>query len=119
MAPAERTADREEDFDTRYGSYRGWQKAVEVIKPIPRTMARIDLSAMVLAGDARTTADAVELLARRFFSVPPSRAERTAWTAFLTQELGTERIERAQTYMEDGLRLVLHLMLSSPDYQLG
>jgi uncharacterized protein (DUF1800 family) len=119
MVPAERTADREEDFNTRYGSYRGWQKAVEVIKPIPRTLARIDLSAMVLAGNARTTADAVEVLALRFFNVPPDRAELAAWTAFLTQELGTERIERAQTYMEDGLRLVLHLMLSSPDYQLG
>ena len=119
MSMANRMVDREEAFNTRYGSYRGWQKAVEVIKPIPRTLARIDLSAMVLAGNARTTADAVELLAQRFFNVPPGRAERTAWTAFLTQELGTERIERAQTYMEDGLRLVLHLMLSNPDYQLG
>ena len=119
ISMANRMVDREEDFNTRYGSYRGWQKAVEVIKPIPRTLARIDLSAMVLAGNARTTADAVELLARHFFNVPPGLAERTAWTAFLTQELGTEHIERAQTYMEDGLRLVLHLMLSSPDYQLG
>ena len=119
MSMANRMVDREEDFNTRYGSYRGWQKAVEMIKPIPRTLARVDLSAMVLAGNAQTTADAVELLAQHFFNVPPGRAERTAWTAFLTQELGTERIERAQTYMEDGLRLVLHLMLSSPDYQLG
>ena len=119
MSMANRMVDREEDFNTRYGSYRGWQKAVEVIKPIPRTLARIDLSAMVLADNARTTADAVELLARHFFNVPPGLAARTAWTAFLTQELGTEHIERAQTYMEDGLRLVLHLMLSSPDYQLG
>ena len=119
MSQASRMLDREEDFNTRYGSYRGWQKAVEVIKPIPRTLARVDLSAMVLAGNARTTAEAVELLVRRFFTVPPGRAEREAWTAFLTQELGTDQIERAQTYMEDGLRLVLHLLLSSPDYQLG
>jgi uncharacterized protein (DUF1800 family) len=111
--------DRDEDFNTRYGSYRGWQKAVEVIKPIPRTMAHIDLTAMVLAGGAATTGDAVDLLARRFFSVPIARADRDAWTAFLTQELGTDRIERARTYMEDGLRELLHLMLSSPDYQLG
>ena len=119
MSQANRTLDREEDFNTRYGSYRGWQKAVEIIKPIPRTLARVDLSAIVLAGNARTTADAVDLLARRFFSVPPGRADRQAWTAFLTGEFGTDRIDRAQTYMEDGLRLVLHLMLSSPDYQLG
>ena len=119
MSQANRMVDREEDFNTRYGSYRGWQKAVEVIKPIPRTMARVDLSALVLAGRASTTADAVELLVQRFFSVLPGRAEREAWTAFLTGELGTDSIERAQSYMEDGLRLVLHLMLSSPDYQLG
>jgi len=25
----------------------------------------------------------------------------------------------AQTYMEDSLRLVLHLILSQPEYQLG
>ena len=119
MSMASRALDREEDFNTRYGSYRGWQKAVEVIKPIPRTMARIDLSAMVLAGQAQTTADAIDLLLRRFFSVAPSPADRDAWIAFLTRELGTDRIDRAQTYMEDALRLVLHLMLSSPDYQLG
>ena len=119
MSQANRALDREEDFNTRYGSYRGWQKAVEVIKPIPRTLARIDLSAIVLAGGAQTSADAVELLARRFFSVPPPAAERAAWAAFLTGQLGTDRIERARSYMEDGLRMLLHLMLSSPDYQLG
>ncbi len=119
MSQASRALDREEDFNTRYGSYRGWQKAVEVIKPIPRTLARVDLSALVLAGGAATSADAVDLLARHFFSVAPGSEDRAAWTAFLTAQLGTERIERAKTYMEDALRMVLHLMLSSPDYQLG
>ena len=66
-----------------------------------------------------TMPDAIDLLLRRFFSVAPSPADRDAWIAFLTRELGTDRIDRAQTYMEDALRLVLHLMLSSPDYQLG
>ena len=112
-------AAREEDFNTRYGSYRGWQKAVEVIKPIPRDFARVDLARIVLEGGARTTGEAVDLLARRFFTVMPAAADRQAWAAFLARELGTDRIERARTYMEDGLRMVLHLMLSSPDYQLG
>ena len=110
---------REEDFNTRYGSYRGWQKAVEVIRPIPRSFARVDLSRMVLDGGARTTEEAVELLARRFFTVMPEPADRRAWADFLTRELGTDRIDRARSYMEDGLRMLLHLMLSSPDYQLG
>ena len=118
MSESTRKLDREEDFNTRYGSYRGWRKAVELIKPIPRTMARVDLSAIVLAGGAQSTGEVVDLFAQRFFSVPMTSADRAAWTAFLSEQLGTERIERARTYMEDGLRLLLHLMLSSPDYQL-
>ena len=119
MSESSRKLDREEDFNTRYGSYRGWQKAAETIRPIPRTMARVDLSAMVLASGAQTTADVVDLYAQRFFSVPIDSADRAAWTAFLSEQLGTERIDRARTYMEDGLRMLLHAMLSSPDYQLG
>ena len=118
MSEAARKLDREEAFNTRYGSYRGWRKAVELIKPIPRTFARVDLGAIVLAGNARSTGDAVDLFAQRFFSVPVASQDRAAWTAFLTEQLGTDRIERARTYMEDGLRMTLHLMLSSPDYQL-
>ena len=118
MSESTRKLDREEDFNTRYGSYRGWQKAVEVIKPIPRTMARVELSAIVLASGVQSTGEVVDLFAQRFFSVPMASADRAAWAAFLSEQLGTERIERARTYMEDGLRMLLHLMLSSPDYQL-
>ena len=118
MSESTRKLDREEDFNTRYGSYRGWQKAVELIRPIPRTMAHIDLSATVLASGAQSTGEVVDLFAQRFFSVPMAHADRATWTAFLSEQLGTERIEPARTYMEDGLRMLLHLMLSSPDYQL-
>ena len=118
MSESTRKLDREEDFNTRYGSYRGWQKAVEVIKPIPRTLARVDLAAMVIASGAKTSGEVVDLFAQRFFSVPMASADRAAWAAFLSEQLGTERIDRARTYMEDGLRMLLHLMLSSPDYQL-
>ena len=119
VAETTRQLDREEDFNTRYGSYRGWQKAVEVIQPIPRTMARIDLAAMVLASGAASSADVVDLFAERFFMVAPDAGDRAAWAAFLTAQLGTDRIDRARSYMEDGLRMLLHLMLSSPDYQLN
>lgn len=119
MAETTRQLDREEDFNTRYGSYRGWQKAVEVIQPIPRTFARIDLTALVQASGAASAADVVDLFAERFFNVPPEAGDRTAWIAFLVTQLGTDRIDRARSYMEDGLRMLLHLMLSSPDYQLN
>ena len=37
---------------------------------------------------------------------------------FLNKDLGTTDIAVAQTYMEDSLRLVLHLIMSQPEYQL-
>ena len=89
-----------------------------MIQPIPQTMPRIDLSAMVLASGAQDAGAVVDLFAQRFSSVPLDSADGAAWTAFLSEQLGTDRITRASTYMKDGLRLLLHVMLSSPDYQL-
>jgi len=39
--------------------------------------------------------------------------------SFLDRELGTSSISEAQTYMEDGLRMTLHLLMSQPEYQLN
>jgi hypothetical protein len=38
--------------------------------------------------------------------------------AFLTKELGTDRLDRARTYMEDALRMTAHLIMSTAEYQL-
>ena len=47
IAESNMAADRDEEFNTRYGSFRGWQMAIERVKPIPRDTAQIDLAAMV------------------------------------------------------------------------
>ena len=36
----------------------------------------------------------------------------------LTTELGTDSIERAKTYLEEPLRMTVHLIMSMPEYQL-
>jgi uncharacterized protein (DUF1800 family) len=119
MAMSNKLADRDEDFNTRYGSYRGWQKAVEMVKPIPRHTARLDLAGMVKARGLKTTAEAVAYFAKRFLRVPLPATSQAGLVAFLNKELGTASLREAETYMEDGLRMMLHLMLSSPEYQLG
>ena len=70
MAMSNRMADRDEDFNTRYASYRGWQMAVEKVKPIPRTLPQIDLTAMVKAQGLKNTGEVVDYFAMRFMSVP-------------------------------------------------
>lgn len=119
MAMSNKMADRDEDFNTRYASYRGWQKALENVKPLPRHMARLDLAALVRSQGLKNTGEAVDYFAARFLSLPLDTGDRAALVAFLDRELGTSDLSIADTYMEDGLRMMLHLMLSAPEYQLG
>ncbi len=112
-------ADRDEDFNTRYGSFRGWQMAIQRVKPIPRQTAQIDLTRMVLDESLTDTAEVVDYLIHRFMRVAPGGDKRRMLIDFLTEELGTADTRRAESYLEDPLRLLLHLILSEPEYQLG
>ena len=111
--------DRDEAFNTRLGSYRGWRMAIEKVKPIPRTTAQLDLTAMVRGAGCTSAQQAVDYFAARFLSVPLDSATRAALTAFLEDEIGGTELAPAQTYLEEPLRATLHLILSLPDYQLG
>jgi hypothetical protein len=112
-------ADRDEEFNTRLASYRGWQQALQKVKPIPRDTAQLDLTAMVKQSGARTTQEAVDYLMARFLSVPVDAQTRDGIVGFLTKELGTSDLAGSETFAEEPLRLTLHLILSLPEYQLG
>jgi hypothetical protein len=108
-----------EEFNTRYGSLKGWQEATRKIKPILRAPAEFSLADMVLSAQTKTTEDVVDLLLKRFLSVPPDGEARAILIAFLDEQLGTSDIARAATYLEEPLRSLVHLILSMPEYQLG
>ena len=119
VAESNMNADRDEDFNTRYGSFRGSQLAIERVKPIPRETAQIQLSTMVLDAKLKNTTEVVDHFIARFMRVPPGDDARRRLISFLNQELGTPDIAAAQTYMEQPLRMALHLLMSQPEYQLG
>lgn len=119
IAESNKNADRDEDFNTRYGSFRGSQLAIERVKPIPRDTARINLSRMILDAKLENTTQVVDYLIHRFMRVAPGDEMRQKLISFLNKDLGTTEISVAQTYMEQSLRLVLHLIMSQPEYQLG
>lgn len=112
-------ADRDEDFNTRLASYRGWQTAIQKVKPIPRATAALDLAGIVEEAGCRSARQAVDTLLARFLSVPVDEATRNALADFLEKELGTADLVAAATYLEEPLRTTLHLILSLPEYQLG
>ena len=93
--------------------------AIERVKPIPRDTAQVNLAPMVLGQNLKNTPQAVDYLIHRFMRVPPDDATRQKLIAFLNKELGTTDLSVAQTYLEEPLRLVLHLIMSQPEYQLS
>ena len=119
IAESNMLADRDEDFNTRYGSFRGWQMAIDRVKAIPRDTASVDLSRMVVEAELKDTTEVVDYLIHRFMRVAPGDDVRRMLVAFLDEQLGTSDIATAETYMEDALRLVLHLLMSQPEYQLA
>ena len=110
--------ERDERFNTRISGYVGWQQAARKLIPTPRQAAQFDLTAMVVASGAKTTAEAVDYLLWRLLRVPAAPLTRDALVTFLTKELGTDTVDRAKTYMEDALRLTVHLIMSTPEYQI-
>ena len=119
MAESNMLADRDEDFNTRYGSFRGWQMAIQRVKPIPRHTAQINLSKMITDQNISTTDQVIDYFIERFMRVKPGVDARTMLITFLTEGLGTTNILDAESYMEDSLRMTLHLLLSQPEYQLS
>jgi hypothetical protein len=108
-----------EDFNTRYGSLNGWREAVRKIRPIVRMPAQVSLTEIVLSARPDTTTEVVDLLLDRFLCVPVAAAARATMIRFLDDQLGTSEIKRTVTYLEEPLRLLVHLITSTPEYQLG
>ncbi len=110
--------DRDEDYNTRYGGYKGYLMAFERTKTIPRRPAAIDLTAMTTAAGASTVDEVVDYFARRFLSVPLADKDRTLLAAFLRGKIGSPAIRPGEK-LEESLRELLYLVLSVPEYQLG
>jgi hypothetical protein len=118
MAESNMMVDRDEDYNTRYGGYKGMLLAFERTKLIPRKAAPIDLTAMVRAAGADTVEKVVDHFARRFLSVPLAARERGLLVEFLRGKLGSAVVQPNER-LEDALRELLYLVLSAPEYQLG
>ena len=119
MAEGNMMADRDEDFNTRYASYKGWQMAVSKVKPISRHAAEINFTKMIIDSGARNNEEAVDYLINRFLTVKINDDKRIMIINFLNENLGTNSIIKAKSYLEDSIRMVVHLIMSQPEYQLG
>ena len=119
MTAASSLVNREEAFNTRYGSYRGWQMAIERVKPIERDIARLDLTSMVMSNELATPLDVVNYFSDRFLTVNLDDTTKILLAKAFETELGTSDVLASRSVLEEPLRILLHLVLSRPEYQLG
>ena len=118
MAESNMMVDRDEDYNTRYGGFKGNLLAFERTRLIPRRTAQIDLAAMIAAGGADTVDKVVDQFVRRFLSVTLAERDRSLLVDFLRTKLGSTSIIPGE-HLEDALRELLYLVLSAPEYQVG
>ena len=110
--------DRDEDYNTRYGAYRGYVLAFDRVKTVPRRSAETSVARMIGVAGVTTVEGAVDHLIQRFLSVPLKENDRAVLVDFARKELGSNDIS-AGAKLEDTLRRLLYLLLSTPEYQLG
>ena len=118
VAESNAMVERDEDYNTRYGGYKGYLMAFERTKLIPRTAAAINLTAMIQAAGADTPDKVIDQFARRFLSVTLPGKDRAVLTEFLRGRLGTKGLAPGPA-LEESLRETLYLVLSMPEYQVG
>jgi len=110
--------DRDEDYNTRYGGYKGNLLAFERTKLIPRSPAAIDLTSMVKAAGADTVDKVVDHFIHRFLPVTVAAKDRVVLIDFLRGKLGSSLV-RPSEKLEESLRELLYVVWSTPAYQLG
>jgi len=119
VAALSNQTDRNEEFNTRFGSYRGWQMAIERVLPIERDLPQISLTNMIVSEKLNTKEQVVDYLVRRFISVPLDEHTRIILRQLLLKEVGDDDLSQHTNSLEMPLRTLLHAILSLPEYQLG
>src|SRR5262245_35478737 len=106
MAESNMMVDRDEDYNTRYGGYKGALIAFERTKTIPRRPAPLDLAGMTKAAGANTVSAVVDHFTTRFLSVPVAEKDRSVLMGFLRGKIGSDTIQANDT-LESSLRELL------------
>ena len=118
MAESNMMVERDEDYNTRYAGFKGYLLAFERTKLIPRRPVTLDLTSMVGQSGADSVDKVVDHFIGRFLSVSLAYKERHVLVEFLRGKLGSSAV-RPSEKLEDALRELLYLVLSTPEYQLG
>ncbi len=112
-------ADADEDYNTRYGAYRGYVLAFERVRLIPRHAPDFNLVDLVRGEGAETPAAGVDHLLSRFLRAPLAAADRDGLVEMLAGRIRPAPTLSDNPRVEAALRSVLYVILNTPEYQLA
>jgi hypothetical protein len=72
-----------------------------------------------LVDGLETPEEVVDSLCRRLLRRPLAEADRQALIQFLDEQLAGASLADAASWIHEPLRLLVHLVLSTPEYQLS
>lgn len=108
-----------EDFNLFRGVFNAAWRAVEMVPPEPRKTAEFRIGPMLQAENVTDAPGAVDALMKRFLRAPLQDARRAELVKYLEGQLGSGAIDFSGSGLEKALRELLHLILSTPEYQLS
>ena len=107
----------DEAYNTRYASWHGHSEAMRIVKPAKSDAAQLDV--LTLVNGLETAEEVVDSLCRRLLRRPLADADRQALVQFLDEQLAGASLADAASWIREPLRLLVHLVLSTPEYQLS
>jgi uncharacterized protein (DUF1800 family) len=120
MAPSAAMINETPQYDLPFGVYNGMNRAFHTVRPVDQEPVRLNLAGMLEQAGVETAGDAVGYLIARFLPLGLEQSEERAMTRFLTDRLAAApALDYQATDLEQHLREVLHLILSTPEYQLS
>lgn len=108
-----------EDFNLFRGVFSAGWRARAAVPPEARKTAPVALVELVRGEGLTETGAVVDHFVKRFLRSPITGKRRDNLVAFLDAGVGGQRLDLAQPGLEAKLRELVHLILSSPEYQLA
>jgi hypothetical protein len=119
MPGAETMKANGEDFNVFRGVFNGTWFARLTVPPAPRKVAKFELAAMLKKSGVTDATGVVDAFTHRFLRAPITGKRRDSLIAFCASQMGGAQVNYASWELERELREVLHLILSSPEYELS
>lgn len=107
------------DFNLFRGVFNAAWKAPERVPPEPRKVAEFRLAAMLEQEKAAGSGAVVDRLMARFLRAPLAGERRAELVRFFERLNGGSAVDYRKSSTEKTLRELLHLILSTPEYQLS